>query len=521
MGSLFNPFGALIVFIILAIVIAFVSYKYGKTVEKKQSADKLGSAEAKARNILDEAIKKAESEKVNALLEAKEEILKNRTEFENEIRERRKEVADIENRALKRDELSEKKAEILDQKEEHLKLKEEDLNKKSEEVLRLTEERMKELERISSFTREQAKVELFNAVKEDIKRDTALFIKEQEQIARDEVDKNSKEIILQTIQKCATETVSYATISVVQLPNDDMKGRIIGREGRNIRTIEQLTGVELVIDDTPEAVVLSSFDPIRREIARLSLENLILDGRIHPARIEEIVEKSRKEVEATIKAKGEDCVLQLGIHGLNPEIIKLLGRMHFRTSYGQNALTHSMEVAQLSGIMAAEMGYNVNLAKRAGLLHDIGKSIDQEVDGTHVALGVEICKKYKEPFEVINSVESHHGDVPAKTPIAFIVGACDAISAARPGARRDTIETYTQRLQQLEEITNSYEGVQSSYAVQAGREVRIMVVPEKVSDDDMVIMARAITKQIEEQMKYPGTIKVNVIRETRVQEIAK
>ena len=499
----------------------FVAYKYGRTQEKKESLNKLGSAESKARDILDDAIKKAESTKVNALLEAKEQILKQKTDLENELRERRKEVADIENRALKRDELSEKKANALDQKEEFLNKKELELQASIDKANALSEERTKALERITGMNREQAKQELFDAVREDIKHDTAVYIKEQEAYAKEEVDKITKDLVLQTIQRCATDTVSSATISVVNLPNDDMKGRIIGREGRNIRAIEQLTGVELIIDDTPEAVVLSSFDPIRREVARLSLESLVLDGRIHPTRIEEIVEKSRKEVDKVIKEQGEQAVMKLGLRGFNPELIKLLGRLHFRTSFGQNALVHSIEVAQLSALMAAELGLNVQMAKRAGLLHDIGKSIDKEVEGTHVSIGADICKKYKEPLEVLNSVESHHGDKPCTTAIAFLVAAADAISAARPGARRETVETYTQRLQQLEEITNSYDGVQTSYAVQAGREVRIMVVPEKVSEDDMTIMAKAIAKQIEEQMQYPGTIKVNVIRETRVQEVAK
>ena len=499
----------------------FVAYKYGRTQEKKESLNKLGSAESKARDILDDAIKKAESTKVNALLEAKEQILKQKTDLENELRERRKEVADIENRALKRDELSEKKANALDQKEEFLNKKELELQASIDKANALSEERTKALERITGMNREQAKQELFDAVREDIKHDTAVYIKEQEAYAKEEVDKITKDLVLQTIQRCATDTVSSATISVVNLPNDDMKGRIIGREGRNIRAIEQLTGVELIIDDTPEAVVLSSFDPIRREVARLSLESLVLDGRIHPTRIEEIVEKSRKEVDKVIKEQGEQAVMKLGLRGFNPELIKLLGRLHFRTSFGQNALVHSIEVAQLSALMAAELGLNVQMAKRAGLLHDIGKSIDKEVEGTHVSIGADICKKYKEPLEVLNSVESHHGDKPCTTAIAFLVAAADAISAARPGARRETVETYTQRLQQLEEITNSYDGVQTSYAVQAGREVRIMVVPEKVTEDDMTIMAKAIAKQIEEQMQYPGTIKVNVIRETRVQEVAK
>ena len=513
--------GIIIGSLIVVVIAAFVSFNAGKSIEKKTALEKIGSAENKARTLLDEAIKKAEETKVSALLEAKEEILKQRTEFENELRDRRKEVADIENRALKRDELSERKLETLEQKEKQIEQKEKEVSEKQALVNELNEQRIKELERISNYTREQAKTELFNAVKDDIKHDTALFIKEQEQIARDEVDKTAKNIVLETIQKCAMENVSYATVSTVSLPNDEMKGRIIGREGRNIRAIEQLTGVEVVIDDTPDTVVLSCFDPVRREIARLSLEKLVLDGRIHPTRIEELVERSTKEVDQVIKQKGEEAVLKLGIHGLNSEMIKLLGRMHYRTSYGQNALVHSIEVATLSGIMASELGENVQLAKRAGLLHDIGKSIDKEVEGTHVSIGVDICKKYKESFEVINSVESHHGDVEARCPIAFIVGAADAISAARPGARREILETYTQRIKQLEDITNSYEGVDKAYAVQAGREVRIMVIPEKVSEDDMTIMAHAIARQIEEQVKYPGTIKVNVIRETRAQETAK
>ncbi len=507
--------------LIVVVLAAFVAFNAGKSIERKNASDKVGSAENKARALLDEAIKKAEETKVNALIEAKETILKQRTELENEIRERRKEVADIENRALKRDELSERKLESLEQKEKQIEAKEKEITEKQNLINQLNEQRLRELERVSQFTREQARTELFNAVKDDIKHDTALYIKEQEQYAKDEADKTAKNLVLETIQKCAMENVSYATVSTVSLPNDEMKGRIIGREGRNIRAIEQLTGVEVVIDDTPDTVVLSCFDPVRREIARLSLEKLILDGRIHPTRIEEIVEKATKEVEQVIKQKGEEAVLNLNIHGLNPEEVKLLGRMHYRTSYGQNALVHSIEVAMLSGIMATELGENVQLAKRAGLLHDIGKSIDKEVEGTHVSIGVDICKKYREPFEVINSVESHHGDAEARCPIAFIVGAADAISAARPGARRDVLETYTQRIKQLEEITNSYEGVEKAFAVQAGREVRIMVIPEKVSDDDMTIMAHAIAKQIQEQVKYPGTIKVNVIRETRAQDTAK
>lgn len=513
--------GVIIGSLIVVIIAAFAAYNYGRQIEKKVEIEKVGSAEKRATTILDDAIKKAETAKVNALLEAKEEILKNKSALEVELNTRRKEITEIENRALKRDELSEKKLEQLEQKEKVLDAKEQDLNEKQTKANQLLEQSTKELEKISGYTREQAKAELLNQVKNDIKHDTAKFIKEQEQYAKDEAEKNAKNCVLETIQKCAMENVSYATVSTVSLPNDEMKGRIIGREGRNIRSIEQLTGVEIVIDDTPDTVVLSCFDPIRREIARLALEKLVLDGRIHPTRIEELVEKSTKEVDQVIKQKGDEAVLQLGVHGLNSELVKFIGRLHYRTSYGQNALIHSIEVATLSGIMAAELGENVQLAKRAGLLHDIGKSIDHEVEGTHVSLGVEMCKKYKESFEVINAVESHHGDVEAKCPIAFIVGAADAISAARPGARHEILETYTQRIKQLEDITNSYEGVEKAYAVQAGREVRIMVEPSKVSEDDMVIMAHAIAKQIEEQVKYPGTIKVNVIRETRATETAK
>ena len=511
----------ILISLIAVILVGFLTYNAGKSIEHKTSLEKIGSAENKARTLLDEAIKKAETTKVNALLEAKEEILKQRTEFENEIRERRKEVSEIESRALKRDELSEKKAEIIDQKEITLNEKERKLNEDVAKCNELTEKRIRELEKISTYSRDQAKAELFEAVKDDIKHDTAVFIKEQENIARDEAENNAKNIILECIQRSAMENVSYSTVSVVSLPNEEMKGRIIGREGRNIRSIEQLTGCEVIIDDTPEAVVLSCFDPVRREVARLALEKLIIDGRIHPTRIEELVERSQKEVDKIIKEKGEEAILKIGIHGINPELVKLIGRLHYRTSFGQNALVHSLEVASFSGLMAEELGYNVQLAKRAGLLHDIGKSIDREAEGTHVSIGVEICKKYKESFEVINSVESHHGDTEPKCPIAFIVGAADAISAARPGARRETMETYTQRIKQLEDISSSYEGVEKAYALQAGREIRIMVVPEKITEDDMIIMAHAITKQIEEQVKYPGNIKVNIIRETRVQEIAK
>lgn len=514
-----------IVFIAIAVVIAlgiiFISFSLGKKSERNNYTNKVGTAEARSKAIVDEALKNAESIKTEKLLEAKESILKQKNDLERELTNRRKEVKELEERALKRDELSEKKAQNIDQKENALVQKEEDLKLKEDRVKNLYEERIHELERVSSLTREEAKIELLASVREEVKHDVAKYLKEEEQRAKDEAEKRSIDLMMHVIQRCSTEHVSEATVSVVELPNEEMKGRIIGREGRNVRTLENLTGVEFVIDDTPEAVVLSSFDPIRREVARIALEKLILDGRIHPARIEEIVEKSKKEVEQSIKEYGEEAVLQLGLHGIHPDLIKYIGRLHYRSSYGQNALVHSLEVAQISSLFAQELGLNVAMAKRAGLLHDIGKSIDQDREGTHVTLGSELCKKYHEPAEVINSVESHHGDTEALTPIAFIVGAADAISAARPGARRETIENYTQRLKQLEEITNSYEGVEKSFAVQAGREVRIMVTPEKVSEDDMVIMARAVAKQIEEQMTYPGTIKVNVIRESRAVDFAK
>ncbi|MDO5564085.1 MAG: ribonuclease Y [Eubacteriales bacterium] len=507
--------------VVIVLVVIFISFNIGKKSERNNYANKVGTAEKRSKEIVNDALKMAESIKTEKLLEAKESILKQKSDLERELTNRRREVKEIEERALKRDELSEKKSLNIDQKENALLMKEEDLKLREERVKNLYDERVRELERISTLSREAAKIELFSAVREEIKHDIAKYIKEEEAQAKEEVEKNSIDLMMQVIQRCCSDHVSEATVSVVELPNEEMKGRIIGREGRNIRALENLTGVEFVIDDTPDTVVLSSFDPIRREIARVALEKLILDGRIHPARIEEIVEKSKKEVDQSIKEYGEEAVLSLGIHGINPELVKYVGRLHYRFSYGQNALVHSMEVAQLSGIFAQELGLNVQLAKRAGLLHDIGKSIDHEKEGTHVTLGAELCRKYKEPLEVINSVESHHGDKEALYPIAFIVGASDAISAARPGARRETIENYTQRLIQLEEITNAYEGVEKSFAVQAGREVRIMVTPEKVSEDDMIIMARAIAKQIEEQMTYPGTIKVNVIRESRAIDFAK
>ena len=510
-----------IVAAVVAIAAIIITWFAATTYHIRVYEEKMGKADEKSREIIDEALKTAETKKREALLEAKEEALKAKNDFEKETRERRSELQKYEHRVLNKEENIDKKAEALEKRDASLTAKEEMLNKKHKEAEALLDKQHQELERISGLTSEQAREYLLKSVEEDVKHDTAKMIKELENRAKEEANKKAKEYVVTAIQKCAADHVSETTISVVQLPNDEMKGRIIGREGRNIRTLETLTGVDLIIDDTPEAVVLSAFDPIRREIARITLEKLILDGRIHPARIEEMVEKTQREVETSIREEGEAALLEVGVHGIHPELVRLLGKMKFRTSYGQNALRHSIEVAHLSGLLAGEIGVDVRMAKRAGLLHDIGKAVDHEMEGSHIQLGVDLCRKYKESPIVINAVEAHHGDVEPTSLIAWIVQAADTISAARPGARRETVETYTNRLKQLEDITNSYKGVEKSYAVQAGREVRVMVIPEQVSDDDMVLMARNISKQIEAELEYPGQIKVNVIRESRVTDYAK
>lgn len=516
------PIGIVIaVAVVLIVVAAVISHFLTVSNLKNNAESKIGNAEARAREIIDDAVKTAEAKKKESLLEIKEESIKNKNELEKETKERRSELQRYEKRVLSKEETLDKKSEAIERREAGFTAKEEELRQREAKVEELSQQRVQELERISGLTSEQAKEYLLKTVEKDVKHDTAKMIKELEAQAKEEADKKAKEYVVTAIQRCAADHVAETTISVVQLPSDEMKGRIIGREGRNIRTLETLTGVELIIDDTPEAVVLSGFDPIRREVARIALEKLIVDGRIHPARIEEMVEKAQKEVDTMIREEGEAAALEVGVHGIHPELIKLLGRMKFRTSYGQNALKHSIEVAQLSGLLAGEIGLDVRLAKRAGLLHDIGKSIDHDVEGSHIQIGVDLCRKYKESPTVINAVEAHHGDVEPETLIACVVQAADTISAARPGARRETLETYTNRLKQLEDITNQFKGVDKSFAIQAGREIRVMVVPEQVSDADMVLLARDIAKQIEFELEYPGQIKVNVIRESRVTDYAK
>ncbi len=511
-----------IIAVVISLIIAVaITWPVAIAYHKKVVEAKIGSAEEKARKIIDDALKAAETKKREALLEVKEESLKTKNELDRETRERRTELQRYEKRVLSKEEAIDKKADAIERRESGLAAKEEELKKKSIEVEELNDKRVQELERISGLTSEQAKDYLLKTVEDEVKSDTAKLYKELENRAKEDAAKKAKEYVVTAIQKCAADHVAETTISVVQLPNDEMKGRIIGREGRNIRTLETMTGVDLIIDDTPEAVILSGFDPIRREVARIALEKLIVDGRIHPARIEEMVEKAQREVETMIREEGEAATLEVGVHGIHPELVRLLGRMKFRTSYGQNALKHSIEVAQLAGLLAGEIGVDVRIAKRAGLLHDIGKSIDHEMEGSHIQIGSDLCKKYKESPIVINAVESHHGDVEPESLIACIVQAADTISAARPGARRETLETYTNRLKQLEDIANTFKGVDKSFAIQAGREIRVMVVPDQVTDADMVLMARDISKQIEAELEYPGQIKVSVIRESRAVDYAK
>ena len=520
-----SPMVIKIVAVVILLVAIVVTALLTKTISIKRYQEsenqKLNNAEDKARQIIDEAVKTAETKKREALLEAKEEAIKNKNEIERESKERRAEIQRYEKRVLSKEEALDKKSEALEKKESKLNAKDADLDRLKKELETIKNSHLRELEKISGLTSEQAKEYLLKSVEEDVKHEAAVLVKELENKAKEEADKKAKDYVVTAIQRCAADHVAETTISVVQLPNEEMKGRIIGREGRNIRTLETLTGVNLIIDDTPEAVVLSAFDGVRREVARIALEKLIVDGRIHPARIEEMVEKAQRDVESMIREEGEAATLEVGVHGIHPELIRLLGRMKFRTSYGQNALKHSIEVAHLSGLLAGEIGADVRLAKRAGLLHDIGKSVYQEMEGTHVQIGADLCRKYKESGIVINAVEAHHGDVEPESLIACIVQAADTISAARPGARRETLETYTNRLKQLEDISNSFKGVEKSFAIQAGREVRVMVIPEKVSDDDMILLARDIAKQVEDELKYPGQIKVNVIRESRVTDYAK
>ena len=509
------------VVLILLVITAFVSWKLAISNRIKNYEATVGSAEEKAREIKDTAIKEAVTLKKEAKIEAQESALKTKNEVDREVKERRAEVQRYEKRVLSKEENLDRKMEALEKKEGKLNEREVELGRIKERTQELHDQQLHELEKISGLTSEEAKEYLLKTVEDEVKHETAVMIKEMESRAKEEAEKKAKDYVVTAIQKCAVDHVSETTISVVQLPNDEMKGRIIGREGRNIRTLETLTGVDLIIDDTPEAVILSGFDPVRREVARIALEKLIVDGRIHPARIEEMVEKAQREVEVMIKEEGEEATLEVGVHGIHPELVRLLGKLRFRTSYGQNALKHSIEVAHLAGLLAGEIGLDVRMAKRAGLLHDIGKAVDHEMEGSHIELGVSLCRKYKEAPLIINAVEAHHGDVEPQSLIACLVQAADAISAARPGARRETLETYTNRLKQLEDITNSFKGVDKSYAIQAGREVRIMVIPEQVNDSDMVLLARNISKQIEEQMEYPGQIKVNVIRESRVTDYAK
>lgn len=495
----------------------FLGYQRRKSYAERE----IGSAEEEARRVINEAIKSAENKKREATVEAKEEILKARSEFDKEVKDRRNEIQRQENRLNSKEENLDRKLENLERKEENVNVRIAQLEAEKQELDKMKDSQLELLERISGLTVEEAKRYLIDQLADDVTHEQALKLKEIQARFKDEAETYAREQIALAIQRCAADHVAEATVSVVPLPNDEMKGRIIGREGRNIRTLETMTGVDLIIDDTPEAITVSCFDPVRREIARLALEKLILDGRIHPTRIEEMVEKAKREVDATIRAEGERAVFETNVHGLNPELVKLLGRQHYRTSYGQNVLNHSIEVSQLAGLLAAEIGVNVAEAKRAGLLHDLGKSIDHEVEGSHVQIGVELARKYRESENVIHAIEAHHGDVEARTIVACLVQAADAISAARPGARKENVEYYIKRLEKLEELTSSFAGVDKAYAIQAGREVRIMVNPEAISEDKMILLAREIAKKIEDELEYPGQIKVNLIRETKAIEYAK
>ena len=507
---------------IVLIIVAFaVAFFLGVTYRKKVAEREIMSAEDEAKRIINDAIKNAESKKREALVEAKEEIHKNRSEYEREEKARRADLQKQERRLQQKEENLDRKTDSLERKNESLAQKISAVEAQQAEIALIKKSQLEMLEKVSGYTVEEAKNYLINALKDEVTHEMAVKVKEIEAQYKEEADERAREIIVTAIQRCAADHASEVTVSVVPLPNDEMKGRIIGREGRNIRSIETLTGCDLIIDDTPEAITVSSFDPVRREVARIALEKLIADGRIHPARIEEMVAKAQKEVNATIKAEGERAVFETNIHGLNQELIKLLGRMRYRTSYGQNVLNHSIEVSHISGLIAAELGVDVTTAKRAGLLHDIGKAIDHEVEGSHVTIGVEICKKYKESEAVIHAIEAHHGDVEPHTVVACIVQAADAISASRPGARRENIENYVKRLEKLEEISKSFPGIAGSYAIQAGREIRVMVKPEEVPEDKMVLLARDIAKKIEEELTYPGQIKVHVLRETKAVEYAK
>ena len=510
-----------IVAAVAAVIALLIGFLVGIQYRKKVAEKEISSAEDEARRIINEAIKSSESKKREALLEAKEEILRNRAEYEKEVKERRADLQKQERRLQQKEENIDRKTDAIEKKEEALAEKHEALLREQDEIKLIKRSQTEMLERISGFTAEQAKEYLIRQVESEVTHETAMKIKEIEARAKDEADQRAREIVATAIQRCAADHVAEITVSVVPLPNDEMKGRIIGREGRNIRTLETLTGADLIIDDTPEAITVSCFEPVRREVARLALEKLIADGRIHPTHIEEMVEKARREVDAVIRSEGERAVLETGVRGLHPELQKLLGKLYYRTSYGQNVLQHSIEVSHIAGMMAAELGADVAAAKRAGLLHDIGKAVDHEMEGTHIQLGVEFCRKYKEKEDIIHAIQAHHGDVECKTLVACLVQAADAVSAARPGARRENLENYIKRLEKLEEITGDYPGVEKSYAIQAGREVRVMVKPEQVSEDQMVILARELARRIESELEYPGQIKVHVLRETKVVEYAK